>query len=213
MPLLFLKNISLECVWAIWTMTETYEQLWAVFPNNATDLAHFKEISHPQKQTEFLASRLVVQNLLNHWQSAYYGIQKDELKRPSLVNYEYQVSLSHSHEYAAAIIHQNQAVGIDLELIRPQIARIKHKFLSDNELAFAQSDLNRLTLLWAGKEALYKLYGQKQLIFKTDMLIPDFEINALKGQTDIVLFPQTPHNQVFTMTYEKLGNYWLVLVF
>jgi hypothetical protein len=85
--------------------------------------------------------------------------------------------------------------------------------LSDNELAFAQSDLNRLTLLWAGKEALYKLYGQKQLIFKTDMLIPDFEINALKGQTDIVLFPQTPHNQVFTMTYEKLGNYWLVLVF
>jgi 4'-phosphopantetheinyl transferase len=212
-PLFFLKNISPQCAWAIWTMTETYDQLWAVFPRNESDLTHFKEISHPQKQTEFLASRLLIDKMLSHWQSAYYGIQKDALKRPSLVNYGYKISLSHSHEYAAAIIDQNRAVGIDLELIRPQIARIKHKFLSENELAFAQTDLNRLTLLWAGKEALYKLYGQKQLIFKTDMWIPDFEINPLKGQTEIVLFPQTPHNQVFTMNYEKLDNYWLVFVF
>jgi 4'-phosphopantetheinyl transferase len=212
-PLLFSRNISPECIWAIWAITETNEQLWVMFPNNPIDLKNLQEISHPQKQTEFLASRLLMQELLKPWQSVYYGIQKDELKRPSLVNYDYQISLSHSHEYAAAIIHQNQAIGIDLELIRPQIARIKHKFLSETELAFAQDDLNCLTLCWAAKEALYKLYGQKQLIFKTDMAIPNFEIDEHKGQTEIILFPQTPQNQVFTLSYEKLGNYWLALVF
>ncbi|MCU0446415.1 MAG: 4'-phosphopantetheinyl transferase superfamily protein [Microscillaceae bacterium] len=212
MPLLFLKNISPICISAVWAISETQEQLWTIFPENASDWQYLQEISHPQKQLEFLASRLLVQDMLKHWQSAYYGIRKDDLKRPDLVNYDFKISLSHSHEYATAIIHQQQAVGIDMELIRPQIARIKSKFLNDEELSFAQDDLSKLTLLWAAKEALYKLYGQKQLIFKTDMYVPAFDLQAINGTTFIQLFPQTPDKQAFELHYEKIGNYWLVYV-
>jgi 4'-phosphopantetheinyl transferase len=40
------------------------------------------------------------------------------------------ISISHSHDKLAIIVNEKEATGIDIELIRDKVLKIKHKFLS-----------------------------------------------------------------------------------
>ena len=75
-------------------------------------------------------------------------------------------------------------MGIDVELIRPKIEFIKHKFLSGAEQQLLPTpDAQMLTLLWSCKEAVYKWYGRGGVDFKSHILIKNISIT---GNTGIV---------------------------
>src|SRR5690606_36591656 len=97
-----------------------------------------------------------------------FNISYDENGKPYLNN-GLAFSISHSGIYAAIIINKT-GCGIDIEKISPKVERIKHKFLNDTDLELIDSlddyPLKILTMYWCAKEALYKLYGNKKLIFK-----------------------------------------------
>ena len=80
----------------------------------------------------------------------YIDCQFDEHGKPYLVNFEYQISLSHSYDYAAVMISKEMQLGVDIELIKHKIKSIKHKFLSDVELAQKQIGDNTEGLYVAG---------------------------------------------------------------
>jgi phosphopantetheinyl transferase len=93
------------------------------------------------------------------------------------------VSLSHSGEWAAALLAPaGTAVGIDIELVRDKAQRIARKFLNEEEstaletvtLADSPGPLARqelYSLLWSAKETLYKLAGQRGIIFRDSLLL------------------------------------------
>jgi 4'-phosphopantetheinyl transferase len=106
----------------------------------------------------------------------------DDHGKPYLVNSDYEISLSHSFDYAAVMISQNKRVGVDIELIKDKIKKIQGKFLTDLELSQLNDADNTLALYicWCAKEAIYKWNGRKGLEFKQDIHIYPFE-TADKG--------------------------------
>jgi len=127
--------------------------------------------------------------------------------KPFLKGRTEHISISHSHDKLAIIINQNESTGIDIELMRDKVLKIQHKFLNPTELAFAKDNVERLITIWAAKEALYKVYGLKEVDFIKNLFIEDFESTDIFGKIDIGSF-----NKSYKLISENLDGYKLVYV-
>jgi 4'-phosphopantetheinyl transferase EntD len=208
MPLHSIKSTAKVYSIAIWEITESLDELQAI-DMPSTDYSFLSTITHPQKQLESFAARLAVRSILNQWQVSYCGLQKNEYNVPLLIEQPYKVSISHTTSFAVAIIHQRLQIGIDIEPIREKVRNIASKFLSIAEQAFCGQDLERLTLYWACKEAIYKYYGRRGLTFHRDMLCMPTEIGG-EGFLEGFLFPQTPRQQQLRLHYQRFENHFIV---
>ncbi|MFT4030971.1 MAG: 4'-phosphopantetheinyl transferase superfamily protein [Siphonobacter sp.] len=178
MSLVWVQSIDSVAKLALWEITEEIEELRNQFRGSDEDLAEFTQITHPQKQREFLASRLLIQTLLEQTGFPYQGIMKDEFDKPSLKNTHGHFSLSHTTQWAAVVWHPTARVGLDIEPISEKLRVVAHKFLNESEFQHANSELERLAIYWTAKEALYKLHGQKKLSFKANIPIEPFHERA-----------------------------------
>jgi 4'-phosphopantetheinyl transferase EntD len=171
MPVVKTIKINEKSAYAIWKVTEGIDELKSLaneVPNlNLPD----KDISNEIKQIEWIAGRLLLASLVIDRGYAYHGIYKDEFGKPFLKDNHCQISLSHSYPFVVAIIHEDQAVGIDVEQPKDKILRIAPKFLSEEEQVSCGDDISLLCTYWCAKEALYKLYGKKKLIFKEHLAV------------------------------------------
>jgi 4'-phosphopantetheinyl transferase len=130
--------------------------------------------------------------------------------KPYIENESAHISISHSHDKLAVIRNDNAATGIDIELIRDKVLKIKDKFLSEDELRDAGDDVEKLILYWAAKEALYKLYGLKEVEFAKHLRIENFTPRMrgdFFGSIRLANF-----NKKYLLHYEKLEDYMLVYV-
>jgi phosphopantetheinyl transferase len=59
-------------------------------------------------------------------------------------------------------------VGIDIEQVHPRLHKVAHKFMNPREGGAEVEKLStdHLCLHWCAKEALYKLYGRRNLDFR-----------------------------------------------
>ncbi len=181
MPLIRLENGASLCSWALWKIEEPAEELVEMLQPMNDDWTQLQAIRHAEKQREWLASRLAAKRLLETGGHVYRGISKDHDDKPSLVALPFRISISHTAQYGAAIIHREQKVGIDIEHPKEKLRRIQHKFLSVSELNDAQDRIDKLCVYWCAKEVLYKLHDHKQLIFNQNLRIAPFEMQK-KGQ-------------------------------
>jgi 4'-phosphopantetheinyl transferase len=97
------------------------------------------------------------------------------------------VSLSHTSNYAVAIVSLEEEVGIDIEKISNKLSRVSHKFLSEPERLHAGNDLLKMCIYWCAKESLYKWYGKKNLSFKENIFIEPFEENPTRISGEIFI--------------------------
>lgn len=128
--------------------------------------------------------------------------------KPYLANESCHISISHSHDKLVIVLNTETTTGVDIELIRDKVLRIKHKFLSAEELKDAGEDAEKLIIYWACKEALYKLYGKKEVDFIAHLYIHPFVKNAtgtLTGEINLTSF-----RKKIKLHYEKIEDYMLV---
>ncbi len=175
MPLVWMRPFDGRGQVALWEITEDLEDLQRAFRGSPADLAAYQEIHHPQKQREFLASRILIQTLVESVGETYHGIRKDSYDKPFLHNTNSHFSLSHSLRFAAVVWHPTARVGLDIEPVSEKLAIVAHKYLSEQEYAHANRKLRKLGVYWTAKEALYKLYGEKKLSFKGNIPIEPFQ--------------------------------------
>ena len=86
------------------------------------------------------------------------------------------ISISHSHHLLAILADsENTHTGLDVELIRDKILKIRHKFLSESEKKFIPKDnvIMHLTA-WCIKETIYKIHAEGMLDFIRDIMIDEF---------------------------------------
>ncbi len=159
--------------WALWKITEDVEELKALL-DPVEDVP--STLSHPIKQCEFLASRVLTQRLVKQFNQSYQGIYKDEFGKPYLVNSTLHISQSHSYPYVAVILDSEKNVGIDIEQKKETLYRVANRIFSEAEVENAGGDLTKLCILWCAKEALIKLYGKKDLNLKEELEIADFRL-------------------------------------
>lgn len=94
----------------------------------------------------------------------------------------YNISISHSRELAVVALDTMRRVGIDAEEIRPQLRRIKERFLSPAELQAFTTD-NQLLTAWTAKEAVFKIVGSAAVEFRTAISVsPDMNSAECLGR-------------------------------
>lgn len=130
--------------------------------------------------------------------------------KPFIKNNDCHISISHSHDKLAILCDNRSSTGVDIELIRDKVVKIKDKFLSAAELQAANDNIEKLIIYWAAKEALYKLYGLKEVEFAKHLYIHPFALGAsdiITGEVNLERFQKK-----FSLHYEKLEDYMLVYI-
>lgn len=161
-----------EYAWGLWHVEE--EQ--SFFENELPGEAVPDVVTNPIKKLEYLASRLLVKHMVHSFAELYHGLSKDEYGKPFLNGSSVHVSLSHSYPYVAAIIDRNRNVGIDIEQIKPKLLKVAPRFLSEQEVHDAASNLEKLCVYWCAKEALIKIYGKNDLFLRENLRIEPFSM-------------------------------------
>lgn len=207
MPLVYQQNINETAKIGVWHISESEEFfLAAITPQ--------KGISHPHKKLQHLAARYLLTVLkkdipINHIVVSTKG-------KPFIENYHCHFSISHCGHFAAAIVDENQNVGIDIELPNPKIIAIKNKFTNDVELAlfktFNFAEFEMLTIIWSIKESMFKWYGVGELDFKKHLIIKSFDkknnhfyadcILAKNGETKLAATISLIEGHVLTFVHE-----------
>lgn len=169
MPIIEQTKVGRHIAYALWQITESEEELLANLSLNEIELDEFQTISHKRKRLEWLGARNALKILLQPHGQFY--IYKDSNGKPFLDDSTIGISMSHAGQFGAAAIHLNGSIGIDVEIERLQVLNIAKKFLHPQESKTIPKTIEELTRVWSTKEALYKLFGRKQITFKTDLVV------------------------------------------
>lgn len=192
MPVVFDLKIDAHTELAVWKIEESHDQLMAGLQLKQHELEIIDSFKSDKRALQWLSTRLLLRTMLDTQE--YIDCQMDDQGKPYLVNYDYHISLSHSYDYAAVMISRDpqKKVGLDMEMIKHKIKLIRHKFLSDVELAQKQigDNIHGLYVCWCAKEAIYKWHGRKELEFKRDIHIKPFKLRNEGELTAVVDLPQ-----------------------
>lgn len=186
MPLVLREKILNHAEYAIWKIEESPEFYLSHLILSDWEQNYLNNISHPRRKLTWLASRYLLKFLMDT--NEFVELLFDVHGKPFISNFEIFLSLSHTNNYAAAIVSKKYEVGIDIEEQDGKIQSIKNKFLSPIELAnIGEKDhLKKLLIYWSAKEVMYKIYGKRKLEFKEDMYVKPFVLYE-RGDIDGVL--------------------------
>lgn len=198
MPLRSTHSITPDCELIRWQITESETDLIRQLTLTTDEQADLAGIAHPGQRVEWLACRVALKTLIESQGRTYTCLWKDAFGKPHLCNLPGEstlgestlgdstpgestlghVSLSHTPGWATAVWHRTRPVGLDVEPIRDQFTRVVPRVLSPPEIADANGQPDRLAVYWCAKEALYKLYGKRQLTFREHLHVDPFPTGA-----------------------------------
>jgi len=188
MPLHSIRPLPGGAYLGLWHLTEAPADLW---PQLAAPEAYRPLLparADGPRQAQWLAGRVLVQRMLAATAPLPMlpTLHNDAAGRPFLTGPGPvpAVSLSHSGAWVAALLAPpGTAVGVDVEVVRDKAFRIARKFLNTDELAAiealsphypnppTEASIVLFSLLWSAKETLYKLAGQRGIIFRQNLLL------------------------------------------
>lgn len=228
MPLQVLEK-SQNCLVALWQITENSQFFENQLPKE--DLAYINskysvassneklQTKQEEKKLERLAVRLLIKNLVEQMGFDYTFLAKTKTGKPFLAtkegNKNLKLSISHDFPFCAAIINQNNEVGIDIQSLTPKVSQVFHRVMSQKEQEKAQT-LQEQTLFWSSKEALYKYADIEGLFFKEDLnvkSITDYELKDDECQLKITNDnDENDKIQLFgRIKNDLISNQWLPL--
>jgi 4'-phosphopantetheinyl transferase len=170
------------------------------------DLAAFSKDRGPftKRELEKAGAQHLLTELLK---PKSFILRYNEFNKPFLEGEDRHISISHSHNKLAICVNDRENTGIDIELIRDKVLNIQKKFLSPEEMGFATNDVDKLLTIWAGKEALYKVYGNKELVFARDIGVSDPSGGPITGTLHF-----GGETRKFRLVAENIDNYKMVYV-
>ncbi len=109
-----------------------------------------------------------------------------------------QISISHTGQLVAVAI-SNSALGLDVEQINRNFRRIAVKYVNDSEQKATTTQ--HLALLWSAKEAVYKLWAERGLGFKQNIILNLPEQTGTSGLFDGQIIKNNRKIPVFVNYY------------
>jgi 4'-phosphopantetheinyl transferase len=163
-----------------------------------------KENIYVKREQEKAGTAYLLRKLLN---TGSFELNYTPGNKPFLKNRPEYISISHSHDKLVISINKKEDTGIDIELLRDKVLKIRHKYLTEKEMKFAGTDIEKLITLWAAKEAIYKVYGLKGVDFRENLFIEAFEDKNITGTIQII---GTTKN--YRLISDRINNYIMVYV-
>lgn len=171
MPIIEDLTISEDIRLIVWEISETINDLKTEDLLSKDSLKLLNQRKSEIHKKQFLAIRNILKELSIDDQDLLY----DESGKPFIRDGQ-NISFSHSDNYAAVIIGK-QMVGIDIEIRRDRILKIKEKFLGI-ELNYP-GDLNseKALIYWNIKESIFKMVGNSVIDFRKNILVLPLDLN------------------------------------
>ena len=208
MPVEFIRKINKDTILGLWKITEDVEFFLSEIDLSENEVGILDSYVNENRKKHWLAYRILIDRLINNNQ--HNEIEYDDFGKPHLKYFNSEISVTHTDYYAAAIICKTTNVGIDIEKITPRILKIKHKFLNENELKFSEKEniLEHLYIYWCSKEAIYKLYGKRNLDFRENIFVEKFVFSP-KGKTKGIIKTNKIEKQI-NLFFEFFDEHVLV---
>jgi phosphopantetheinyl transferase len=187
----------------IWEITETFEDLkkdLVLKPESQFRLDGMRSSGH---QKGFLSVRQLLKTADLSDANLYY----DGTGKPFL-DTKQNISISHSHEFAVIAL-SSKKIGIDIELCQEKIKKIASMFIGFEE-NHTQNEVVELTVIWAIKEAIFKIINQAGISFKTQLLVEKFDITDEKTSC---VYKNEGTTRTFEIFFNKINNYVLAYAF
>ncbi|MCK9438381.1 MAG: 4'-phosphopantetheinyl transferase superfamily protein [Synergistaceae bacterium] len=156
----------------VWKMTESRDELLTHFPVVLRSEAHryLENVRSERRSIEWLSTRVMLFQLLGEEKI----IHNRQDGSPYLEEGGQFISISHTREYAAILLHPGVPVGIDIETRSERVSRIADKFIAGNEYIDPNQKTVHQLLHWSAKESLFKLIGLQGIDFREHLHIDPF---------------------------------------
>nr|MBS0037214.1 4'-phosphopantetheinyl transferase superfamily protein [Saprospiraceae bacterium] len=174
MPIIYKEEVLETVNTAVWKIEEPehyYLGQLSLSPDNEKELAG---IVHPSKRLQFLASRLLLQQMVPDGKSIH--LKRSEYRKPFLPSSNIHLTVSHSGPFAAVAVSR-RSVGIDIQEFDHRLVRLSQKFVGNKEREYINSKTNHLDyyhVIWGAKESVFKAYEKGRLDFKEHIEVAEF---------------------------------------
>lgn len=161
------------------------------------------------KKLQYQASRLILLELDSNFNISKIDTWSQD--KPLYFQNFFFFNVSHSGNFAAAILSKEKSVGMDIEFISQKIKTIKKRFLNADELELLKTcngaeETEVISLFWSVKEAVLKWIGISSFDYLNDMSILGFN-EANFGIIEVNL--RNAHRSFVSVHYMKQGAYWI----
>ena len=162
----------------------------------ASDVASASRFQNDRRRREHLAWRRVVRSELGR----NVLIEYNEVGAPVVDTPNTHISVAHGGE-RVTVAFADEPVGVDVESLDRNYDRVKSRYMSPAEEALSEME-EWPAVVWTAKEAIYKLYGQREVDLTEDIRIMAFDAErmqlnaAVRERADIVVEAQIIENSV-----------------
>ena len=208
MGIVSIQRFSEYAVLGVWQITESIEELLLNLRLTELEGVLLNKKSTDAKKKEWLACRNLLHLIENEPLEIYY----DENGKPFLSDNRYNISMSHSSNYAALYLNQKNFAGVDIQKLKPSISAGAGFFLNDDELIWVDIHDNlKMHLLWSAKESAFKYVGMNDLHFKKDIKLKPFDSNQNNLITVTILSQGVTTNiQISYLFFEQYVLTWTI---
>jgi 4'-phosphopantetheinyl transferase len=204
MPLIiYQRQIGEKATLVVWRASETTDQLLQKARLTSDQRAVYDQIHLEKRRREWLCTQILLRLIGG-------GRTLDFLPngKPFLSG-NYHISISHCGNLAGIVISP-QPIGMDIQGVDEKIMRIRTKFCNEAELQMLGSDpsaLERYTMIWSAKEAIFKHFGE-HVDFADDI-----HMHPFSAQNDELLADYTgKHGKaLFTLSHFTLLGYHIIV--
>ncbi|AHW62050.1 Phosphopantetheinyl transferase [Draconibacterium orientale] len=173
----------------IWELKEAADDLLKEVKLTPVETARLATFKAEKRRKEFLASRLLLQQLLPECPEIVY---RDKFGKPSLKDSGLNISITHSADLAAIIL-SDKNIGIDVEQIHRNIDKVVTRYASPEEIEFIENSKDPQfvkILLWAAKEAIFKCAEIQGIQFNRQIEITPFDYHVHSSFSGALKHPE-----------------------
>lgn len=201
----FLKTITFSPISiSFWRIDEREDEMLLILPPDKKYAETAARFRSARRRKEWLATRCLLHLLLGtEAELTYLPSGKPQLSHDT--NADFEISVSHSSEWAAlALAPKGREIGLDVECFGERAYKLRHRFLSNDELPLANNE-QQACLMWCAKEAVYKLCDTAGLRFLEDMKLQKksgqlyIELPTLKKRAIIHSHIEEKHGIAFAL--------------
>lgn len=190
----------------LWKIEETPDELWDMLGQKSVYRPFLATLRTETRKREWLASRVLLEALAGETVRIGYHANG----APYLPDSPLFLSLSHTRGYAALLLQETPAAGIDIEYRSDRVLKIRRRFLSPAENAAIDPlhEAEHLLVHWCAKETLFKMIRREGVDFISHLHVRPFEY-ALSGRIE-VYETHSFRPVVYRLAYEVQPDFVLV---
>ena len=209
MALYLKKELENEATIAVWKITETEQELIEL---SSTPSDEMEEISYISSEA-LRKQRLAVRALLNELFEDKDYLSHHENGKPYLENMATNISITHTNEYVAVILHEEEEVGIDIECQDRDFSAVEKKALSEDEIDDLDEDRKneQLAIYWCAKEAIFKRVSAFRVDFAEQIEVEKFRPRG-EGELEATFIHKDGYEEEFELEYMTFDRHVLVWV-